>query len=231
MVMSLLEARGITAGYNRSPAFEGVGLRVGEGEIVCILGPNGAGKSTLLRSLVGALPYYGGTVMAGSVLFRGREVLGLEPHALLGLGISFVPDGGRVFAGMTVIENLQMGGFCCRNKSVVADRIQEVLARFPLLTKVRERMAASLSTGERQILALARSLVSEPKLLVLDEPTSGLSPGYAKLLLSALQDTVQREARAVLLVEQNIHLATSYSDRGYLLQYGKIDPISIRRES
>jgi branched-chain amino acid transport system ATP-binding protein len=212
----MLKLTDITAGYSNSNVIHNVNMQVDSGEIVCLLGPNGAGKSTVLKSI-----FQIANVHSGKIEFRGEDITELETHDLLQLGISFVPQGRINFQGMTIRENLEMGGFLLRDISVLKKNISSLLDRFPILEKKKNNLAASLSGGEAQILAIARGLVMNPTLLLLDEPSLGLAPKAVAEIFDGLKSLVE-EGMTILVVEQNVHLALNIADRGYLLASGKI---------
>ncbi len=216
----MIEVKNLTAGYNDIDIIKNISLKFEKGEIVSILGPNGSGKTTLLRSIVGILDAFDGKITKGEVYFNDRSIKNQQPHNLVKEGIAFVPDGGKVFPSMTVRENLEMGGYILKDKNIVNQRIEKVLVLFPILKELYRRKAGGLSGGERQILSLARSLISEPEFLILDEPTAGLSPNYMKILFRKLVEL--KEDKGILVVEQNAKLALKYSDRGYVVRHGEI---------
>jgi branched-chain amino acid transport system ATP-binding protein len=207
----------VAAGYGNAPIVSGVSISVGPGEVVSVIGPNGAGKSTLLKAVTGRLP-----VMTGTVTFGDRDVTNLRGHLLARMGLGFVPQTKDVFDTLTVIENLEMGGYLLA-KPQLAARIDKVMSTFPALADMRSRTASKLSGGERKMLAVARVLMLEPSVLVLDEPTSNLSPELSR---SVLRDQVRRLAdagTAVLLVEQKAFEALGVSDWAYILVAGRIE--------
>jgi len=216
----VIEVKSLTAGYSDIDIIKDINLKFEKGEIVSILGPNGSGKTTLLRSIVGIIEEFDGKVTKGDVSFNGSSIKDQKPHDLFRKGIAFVPDGGKVFPSMTVKENLEMGGYILKEKKVVNQRIDNVLLLFPILKDLYKRKAGGLSGGERQILSLARSLISDPEFLILDEPTAGLSPNYMKILFRKLVEL--KKDKGILVVEQNAKLALNYSDRGYVIRHGKI---------
>jgi ABC-type branched-subunit amino acid transport system ATPase component len=218
----VLEAKNLSAGYKGMKVIDGISLKVDTGEIVTIVGPNGSGKTTALRCMVGIIEEYGGRIYGGDILFNSKRINGKEPYELLRLGIAFVPDGGKVFPSMTVLENLEMGGFIfSRSQSLlVRERIREVLELFPILKDLIKRKATGLSGGEKQILALAKALITKPKFLILDEPSAGLSPNYTKILFEKLKEL--KSDCGIFVVEQNAKMALEYSDRGYVIRHGKV---------
>lgn len=221
MAQNLLSVKNLSAGYRDIKIIEEVSLYVNEGEIVTIVGPNGSGKTTLLRSIVGVIEEFNGKIMGGEVLYSGKRINGKKSFELIKLGIVFVPDSGKVFPSMTVQENLEMGGYILNNESVLKERIKDVLELFPILKPLLSRRADSLSGGERQMLSLARGLLTDPKLLILDEPSAGLSPNYVKILFAKLRE-IANKRKGVMIVEQNAKTALKFSDRGCVLKNGKV---------
>jgi branched-chain amino acid transport system ATP-binding protein len=211
-----LQAHGITAGYGGAPVIRDVSIAVGPGEVVAIIGPNGAGKSTLLKSLVGILRLDGGTILLGD-----DDVTGRPPEELARRGVGYVPQVNDIFEPLTVLENLEMGGYLLSSAQVRA-RVGEVGAVFPQLPPMLRRRADKLSGGERKMLAIARVLMLDPKVLILDEPTANLSP---KLADSLLREHVRRLAglgKAVLLVEQRARAALQVADWTSVLVSGSV---------
>ena len=217
MTQPLLSVRGLTAGYGEQNILHGVSLDVGPGGFVSVIGPNGAGKSTLLKALYGLL-----RPRAGTVVFRRdgveHEVAGWKPYRLTALGLNYVPQLANVFPNMTVIENLELGARVAG--AGAADRVDEVVETFPLLGQRRRARAGTLSGGQRQMLALARALVTRPLLLLLDEPSAGLAATVVDELFEELVAINQR-GTAILLVEQNARRSLSTSDYGYVLDMGR----------
>jgi branched-chain amino acid transport system ATP-binding protein len=212
----MLEVQGIDVFYGEFQALFEMSLEVREKETVITVGPNGAGKSTLLRAVSGLLP-----CRKGSVSFLGQPVHNLPAHKIVELGIAHVPEGGRVFPRLTVVENLKIGSYTKKARASVERTLQEIYELFPRLAERRVQLADTLSGGERQMLAIARSLMSGPKLIMLDEPTSGLAP----LVVSMLFDFVGRiksQGYSILMVEQNVRKALELSDRAYLLESGRV---------
>ncbi|MEN9978750.1 MAG: ABC transporter ATP-binding protein [candidate division WOR-3 bacterium] len=216
----LLEVKNLSAGYKGMRVIEGISLGINKDEMVAIVGPNGSGKTTLLRALVGIIEEYGGRIYTGDIIFAGEKINCKHPYELLRLGLAFVPDGGKVFPSMTVLENLEMGGFILQDRGELRLRIAEVLELFPLLKALLKKKAGSLSGGERQLLSLGKALITHPSVLILDEPTAGLSPNYARIIFEKLRELKQEAG--VMVVEQNAKMVLKYCDRGYVIRYGKI---------
>ncbi len=217
----LLEARDLTVCYGAVRALEKVSFNVDKGEIVAMIGPNGAGKSTALNAVSGVLDAKGGTVESGEIFFDGESIKNLRTDLLVKKGISLVPEGRRIFPTMTVWENLEMGAYIIRDKKVVATEIDRVLTFFPQLKDRTQQKAGTLSTGEQQMLALGRSLMLKPKLLMADEPSLGLSPNYVDLIFEKLVG-INKDGTSILLVEQNARMALEVCHRGYVFAVGKI---------
>jgi branched-chain amino acid transport system ATP-binding protein len=211
----LLQAENLQVGYGEMMALHGISLEAGAGEIVAVLGANGAGKTTLLRTLSGLLSARGGRIS-----FDGRDVSRRPAHELVRLGISHVPEGRGMLAELTVLENLQLGAYVRggTKKSVGLDRVFQL---FPVLAERRDQLAGMLSGGEQQMLAIGRSLLARPKLLMVDELSLGLAPRIAYQLMG-LMGTIKAEGLGVLLVEQNVHQTLKVADRVYLLVNGRI---------
>jgi branched-chain amino acid transport system ATP-binding protein len=209
-----LSATAITSGYNKVPIVRDVTVTVGLGEIVLIMGPNGAGKSTLVKALTGKVP-----LMGGRVVLDGEDISHAKEDERAKKGIGYVPQLGDVFATLTVQENLEMGGYCWPRREV-RRHVDEVLEQFPTLQPLRRRHARSLSGGERKTLAIARSLVADPRLLILDEPTSNLSPLIAATVLHDVVDRLAAAGRGILLIEQRVALGLGVATWGYVLVAG-----------
>ena len=212
----LLQIRDLEAGYDKKPVLHGVSLEMSPGEIVALLGPNGAGKSTLLKAIFGLVK-----ATRGTITFRGREIQDRNPSDNVGDGLSYVLQGSRVFTELSVRENLEVGGHMLPPNEVKA-RIEEVLLLFPDLRPLQRRNAATLSTGEKQLLAMARALMLKPTLLLADEPSLGLGPRLAHAALMHLRDLNQRSGTGILLVEQNVREALAVAQRVYVLRLGRI---------
>jgi branched-chain amino acid transport system ATP-binding protein len=215
--MTLLQLDNVNTGYGFVIVNREVSLSVGEGEIVTILGPNGAGKSTLLRAISGLLKPRG-----GKIRFAGTDVTGLPADRAVGLGIVMVPEGRRVFADMTVRENLRLGAYGRRDRENVESDVKLMESYFEILAQKRHAKGGELSGGQQQMLAIARGLMARPKILLLDEPSLGLSPKLVKDVRAVIMDVKKTFSSAVLLVEQNAGLALSVAERGYLLQNGRV---------
>jgi ABC-type branched-subunit amino acid transport system ATPase component len=211
--VTVLEAREVVSGYGEVEILHGVSIKVEEGEIVTIIGPNGAGKSTLLKTVFGLLP-----CKRGAVFFDGEDVTGHSPQALVRKGMSYVPQSDNVFPSLTVQENLEMGAFI-RGDNYRA-KIEEVLALFPDVVERRHTRAGKLSGGQRQMLALGRALMLEPRVLLLDEPSASLAPNMVQLVFAKIQD-INRSGVSIVMVEQNARESLKLSHRGYVLAMGQ----------
>ena len=212
----LLDVEHLRAGYGPIEVLTGLFLRVNEGEIVAILGANGAGKTTTLRCLSGCLrPSY------GRITFGTSEIQDLPAHQIVRLGLGHAPEGRRIFARMTVLENLQMGAFTRTDRSGVVADMKHCFDLFPVLRDRQTQLGGTLSGGEQQMLAIARALLSKPRLLVLDEPSLGLAPLVVLRIFDVIRE-LNQQGLAVLLVEQNARLALQIAHRGYILETGVI---------
>jgi branched-chain amino acid transport system ATP-binding protein len=212
----LLELSGVTAYYGDLQALFGVSLQVNAGEIVTLIGANGAGKTTILRVVSGIKPLAG-----GSLCFAGQDVSRIPAHEMVALGVSHVPEGRQVFPFMTVKENLSLGAYTPRARAHVKHRMEEQLALFPRLAERLEQLAGTLSGGEQQMVAIARGLMAQPRLLLLDEPSLGLAPKIVEEVFEKIQQ-VRRSGITMLIVEQNVVSGLSISDRGYVVQNGSV---------
>ncbi len=212
----MLEVERIDVFYGEFQALFGMELRVGAQETVITVGPNGAGKSTLLRAITGLQP-----PRNGRVLFQGQAIEELPAHRIVELGIAHVPEGGRIFPQLTVTENLRIGSYTKRARPEAQRSLGEIYGLFPRLKERQRQLADTLSGGERQMLAIARSLMSRPQLVLLDEPSSGLAPMIVTLLFDFV-DQIKRQGYSILMVEQNVRKALSLCDRAYLLESGRV---------
>ena len=213
--MPLLELKSVTVGYGSHPVLHEVDLTLGRGEIVTLLGANGAGKSTLAKTVSGLL-----RVQAGSILLEGEPIASLPPAERLRRGIAHVPEGRQIFAGMTVAENLALGAYAASETDRAA-QLEAVLAQFPLLRERMNDLAGNFSGGQQQILAIARGLMSKPKILVLDEPSLGIAPLLVAEIFR-LVVALREQGITILLAEQNARAALSIADRGYVFEQGRI---------
>jgi branched-chain amino acid transport system ATP-binding protein len=214
--MALLEIRDLHTYYGNIHALKGISLTVGEGEIVTLIGTNGAGKTTTLHSISGLV-----RPRTGEILFDGADVTHVPAHEIVPLGIIQVPEGRRMFARLTVEENLRMGGFTLDSRSQVQAGVERAYAMFPRLRERRNQVSGTLSGGEQQMLAMGRALMAQPRILLLDEPSMGLAPTLVEQIFATIQK-IHSEGTSILLVEQNAHMALEVADRGYILQTGEI---------
>ena len=214
--MSMLKVENLSVHYGMIQAVHDVSFEVNEGEVVSLIGANGAGKTTILRTLSGLV-----RPSAGKIQFLGKEIQKLPAQKIVAGGLSQVPEGRHVFPGLTVMENLEMGAFLKKNREENQANLKKVFSRFPRLEERKNQDAATLSGGEQQMLAMGRALMSTPKLLLLDEPSMGLAPIFIQEIFDIIQD-IQKQGTTVLLIEQNANKALAISDRGYVLETGKI---------
>jgi branched-chain amino acid transport system ATP-binding protein len=212
----MLKIENIDVYYGAIHALKGISVEVQEGEIVTLIGANGAGKSTILRTISGLLK-----PKAGQVSFEGKNIAGIAAQDIVKLGISQVPEGRRVFANMSVLENLELGAYIRNDKKGIQEDMEKVFVKFPRLSERRSQLAGTLSGGEQQMLAMGRALMSRPRLLLLDEPSMGLAPLLVKEIFSIIKE-INASGTTVLLVEQNAHMALSIAHRAYVLETGRI---------
>lgn len=213
--MAMLEVSNLNVYYGLIHALHDVSFEVNEGEVVALIGANGAGKTTTLHTVTGLLPS-----KSGAVVFEGKDITKKPGHAIVRLGMGHVPEGRRVFANLTVEENLRMGAYT-RPKGEVPDSLKEVYSWFPRLEERKKQAAGTLSGGEQQMLAMGRALMSHPKLLMLDEPSMGLAPILVEQIFDIIR-SLHKAGTTILLVEQNAQAALSVADRGYVLETGKV---------
>ena len=225
---ALLSIKDVVTAYGKIEALKGVSLEVAEGSITCLLGPNGAGKTTLLFTTAGVLRPRGGTIQ-----FAGKDITGRPPHRIVRTGVALVPENRLVFPQMTVIENLRAGAYQRSGGGEVAADIDRLMTRFPRLRERMHQEAGTLSGGEQQMLAVARALMSRPKLLLMDEPSLGLAPLVVEEIFRIISD-LHRDGTTILLVEQNAYMALKVAQHFYLIEQGKItfsgDPGSLEQD-
>lgn len=212
----MLKIDNINVYYGAIHAIKGISLEVNEGEIVTLIGANGAGKSTILRTVSGLLK-----PKTGEINFEGKNIAGMPAQNIVKLGISQVPEGRRVFANMTVLENLELGAYIRSDKQGIKEDMNVVFERFPRLSERLTQLAGTLSGGEQQMLAMGRALMSRPRLLLLDEPSMGLAPLLVKEIFSIIKD-INATGTTILLVEQNANMALSIANKAYVLETGRI---------
>lgn len=216
MAEILLDVSGINAAYGRTAVLHEVGLSVEAGEIVTLIGANGAGKSTTLSVIAGLL-----TPTAGTVRFLGADITGVPAHDLVARGLALVPEGRRIFARLSVLENLRLGAFQRQDASAVERDLERQLTLFPILAERRHQAGGTLSGGEQQMLAIARALMSNPRLLLMDEPSMGVAPLITERIFATIK-RLNREGLSILLVEQNATAALGLASRGYVLETGRV---------
>ena len=215
--MAILEVKNLEVFYGVIQAIKGISFEVNPGEIIALIGANGAGKTTTLQTITGLIPS-----KAGQIIYEGQDITKIPGHKLVSMGIAHVPEGRRVFAGLTVLQNLYLGAYTRKDKNEMEDTLEMIYERFPRLKERRDQLSGTLSGGEQQMLAMGRALMSHPKLIVLDEPSMGLSPIYVNEIFDIIQKINQDDGVTVLLVEQNAKKALSIADRAYVLETGKI---------
>ena len=220
----ILEVSDIYCYYDSIQAVHGVSLDAMQGEIVAIIGANGAGKSTVMRSIAGLMH-----PRSGSIKFQGEEIASTPANKIIYKGISYVPEGRRLFANLSVRENLELGAFMEKDRSVIEGRLEEIFALFPILKERATQLAQTMSGGEQQMCAIARGLMSAPKLLMLDELSLGLMPSLVEKVLESVVE-INKKGVTVLLVEQMVQEALEISNRGYVIQVGKIVQHGTARE-
>ena len=214
--MAMLEIKDLEVYYGMIQAIKGVSFEVNEGEVIALIGANGAGKTTILHTITGLLE-----AKKGSVTFDGKEITKTPAHKIVSMGMAHVPEGRRVFANLSVLQNLKMGAYTRKDKDEIARNLETVYRRFPRLEERQNQLAGTLSGGEQQMLAMGRALMSQPRIILMDEPSMGLSPIFVNEIFDIIKE-VSAGGTTVLLVEQNAKKALSISNRAYVLETGKI---------
>lgn len=216
MAAAMLKIKGLQVNYGGIQAVKGVDMEVQQGELVTLIGANGAGKTTTMKAITGLKPY-----SAGDIEYDGKSIKGVPSHELLKRGLAMVPEGRGIFARMSIIENMQMGAYLRNDKEQIKKDVDRMFGFFPRLKERATQLAGTLSGGEQQMLAMARAILSKPKLLLLDEPSMGLSPIMVEKIFEVVR-TISKEGITVLLVEQNARLALQAADRGYVMDSGTV---------
>lgn len=214
--MAMLEINDIQVYYGLIQAIKGISFHVNEGEVISLIGANGAGKTTTLHTITGLL-----SPKQGSIMFEGTDITKVPAHKIVSLGMSHVPEGRRVFAQLSVFENLKLGAFTRKDKDEIEETLVKIYKRFPRLQERKKQLAGTLSGGEQQMLAMGRALMSKPKIILMDEPSMGLSPILVSEIFDIIRE-ISESGTTVLLVEQNAKKALAISDRAYVLETGKI---------
>lgn len=214
--MAMLEIKDLEVYYGMIKAIKGVSFEVNEGEVIALIGANGAGKTTILHTITGLLE-----AKKGSVSFDGKDITKVPAHKIVSMGMAHVPEGRRVFANLSVLQNLKMGAYTRKDKNEIEETLKTVYKRFPRLEERKNQLAGTLSGGEQQMLAMGRALMSHPRIILMDEPSMGLSPIFVNEIFDIIKE-VSSGGTTVLLVEQNAKKALSISDRAYVLETGNI---------
>lgn len=214
--MAILEVKDLEVYYGMIQAIKGISFSVNEGEVIALIGANGAGKTTILHTVTRLI-----NSKAGFIEFDGKDITKTPPHKIVEMGMSHVPEGRRVFAYLTVLENLLLGAYTRKDKNEIEETLQNVYKRFPRLEERKKQLAGTLSGGEQQMLAMGRALMSHPKIILMDEPSMGLSPIYVSEIFDIIKE-ISQSGTTVLLVEQNAKKALEIANRAYVLETGKI---------
>jgi branched-chain amino acid transport system ATP-binding protein len=212
----MLSVEELSVNYKAIRALKGVNCEIRQGEIVALIGANGAGKSTTLNAISGIVP-----AAVGRIIFEGRDITGVKPHEIVRMGICQVPEGRRLFAGMSVIENLEMGAYTRKDRKGIQETLEKVFQLFPRLAERKKQLARTLSGGEQQMLAMGRALMSTPRLLLLDEPSMGLAPMLVEKIFEIIRE-INNSGTTIMLVEQNAHMALAIASRAYVLETGEV---------
>lgn len=214
--MAMLEVKDLQVYYGLIQAIKGVSFEVNQGEVIALIGANGAGKTTILHTITGLIQ-----PKAGSVIFEGTDITKVPGHKIVSMGMAHVPEGRRVFANLSVYQNLKMGAYIQKDKKVIAETLEMIYKHFPRLEERKNQLAGTLSGGEQQMLAMGRALMSTPKMILMDEPSMGLSPLLVKEVFSIIE-YCHESGITILLVEQNAKMALGIADRAYVLETGNI---------
>ena len=214
--MAMLEVKDLEVYYGVIQAIKGISFHVDEGEVIALIGANGAGKTTTLQTITGML-----NAKAGSILFEGEELTKIPGHKIVSMGMAHVPEGRRVFAQLSVLENLKLGAYTRKDKDEIEESLQRVYKSFPRLEERKNQLAGTLSGGEQQMLAMGRALMSKPRIILMDEPSMGLSPIFVEEIFNIIKE-VSASGTTVLLVEQNAKKALSRADSAYVLERGEV---------
>ncbi|MDD6503889.1 MAG: ABC transporter ATP-binding protein [Lachnospiraceae bacterium] len=214
--MAMLEVKNLEVHYGVIQALKGISFEVNKGEVIALIGANGAGKTTTLQTITGMLK-----PTSGEILFEGRDIAKVPGHKIVSMGMAHVPEGRRVFAELSVYENLRMGAYTRKDKKEIEDSLQRVYKSFPRLEERKNQLAGTLSGGEQQMLAMGRALMSKPSIILMDEPSMGLSPIFVEEIFSIIRE-ISSSGTTVLLVEQNAKKALGIADRAYVLETGNI---------
>ena len=214
--MAMLEVKDLNVYYGMIQAIKGISFEVNQGEVIALIGANGAGKTTTLHAVTGLTP-----VKSGHIFFEGKDITKVPAHKIVSMGMAHVPEGRRVFAQLSVLENLKLGAYTRKDKTEIEESLKRVYKSFPRLEERKNQLAGTLSGGEQQMLTMGRALMSKPRIVLMDEPSMGLSPIFVEEIFNIIKE-ISAEGTTVLLVEQNAKKALSLADRAYVLETGKI---------